>query len=359
MPENPSAADRVCAAAAFLARSGFPAARRTPLAGDASFRRYERVRGNHSGAVLMDAPPAHEDVRPFARLARHLRDLGLSAPEVLAEDARAGFLLLEDLGDCTFTRALAGEWAGAGRAPPDEAALYALAVDVLIHLHRIPEARAVPPGLPPYDDERLLAEARLLAEWYLPAMTGAPTAARIAGDWDDAWRLLFPALLGEPRTLVLRDFHVDNLMWLPGRDGVRGCGLLDFQDAVAGPGAYDLMSLLEDARRDVPQELRSAMLRRYSSAFADLAQPGRRRDSFARAYAILAAQRHAKVIGIFTRLWVRDGKPRYLVHLPRVWRLLEAAARHPALAPVRDWLDRNVPPELRGIPARAEARPPP
>jgi aminoglycoside/choline kinase family phosphotransferase len=350
-----AAADRRRAAAVFLARAGFANAERRPLAGDASFRRYERLSGKD--AVLMDAPPPTEDVRPFARLARHLASLGLSAPAVLAEDATAGFLLLEDLGDCTFTRALAGGCRDGPRAPPDERGLYALAVDVLIHLHGIPAARAIPSGLPRYDDGRLLAEASLLVDWYLPAVMGTAPAPAARRGYADAWLALFPAVHREAKTLVLRDYHVDNLMWLPGRQGVAACGLLDFQDAVAGPAAYDLMSLLEDARRDVGGPLEAAMKERYLRAFPELARPGGRRDAFEAAYAVLAAQRHAKVIGIFSRLWVRDGKPQYLVHIPRVWRLLERAVAHPALAPVRDWLDRAVPRERRVVPAPAGARP--
>ena len=165
-----------------------------------------------------------------------------------------------------------------------------------------------------------------------------------------AWRdCLTPALADAP-TLVLRDYHVDNLMWLTGRDGVAACGLLDFQDAVAGPRAYDLMSLLEDARRDIDTALTADMLARYRAAFPDLEAPGPGRDAFDTVYAVLAAQRHAKVIGIFTRLCRRDAKADYLVHIPRVWRLLERNLADPALAPVRDWFERHVAPDRRGIP---------
>jgi len=321
--------------AAFLAANRWDGATRTPLAGDASFRRYERLVNGSRHAVLMDAPPPREDVRPFARLARHLRGLGLSAPEVWAEDADAGLLLLEDLGDDSYTRML-------GRGA-DEHALYALAVDVLVHLHRRPGA--IPAGLAPYDDARLLEEAYWLTDWYMPAIFGRPTPETVRRTYAEAWLSLFPTVHAQPRTLVLRDYHVDNLMWLPGRAGVAACGLLDFQDALAGPAAYDLMSLLEDARRDIDPHLAAAMLERYRAAF-----PALPRDGFESACAILAAQRHAKVIGVFTRLCVRDGKPDYLVHIPRVWRLLERACKRPSLAAVAAWLDRHIPPEKRGIP---------
>ena len=321
--------------AAFLAANRWDRAERRPLSGDASCRRCERRVNGARRAVLMDAPPPHEDVRPFVRLARHLRDLGLSAPEILAEDPDTGLLLLEDLGDDTYTRMLAGGG--------DEHALYALAVDVLVHLHRPP--RAIPEGLAPYDDATLLKEACWLTDWYMPAVLDRPTPQAVRRSYIEAWLSAFPVVHAQPRTLVLRDYHVDNLMWLPARQGVAACGLLDFQDAVAGPAAYDLMSLLEDARRDIDPDLAAAMRERYGAAF-----PGLDAQGFDTAYAILGAQRHAKVIGVFTRLCVRDGKPDYLVHIPRVWRLLERTLEHRSLAPVAAWLDRHLPPEKRGIP---------
>ena len=337
---RPALSERTAAIGGFLAAAGWPAAEVTALAADASFRHYLRVRRNGTTAVLMDAPPQREDVRPFLRIARHLCGLGLSAPAILAADEAAGLLLLEDLGDDTFTRLLA---AGA-----DEPLLYRMAVDVLIHLHRLPAAAAVPAGLPAYDRGRLLDEALLLVDWFLPAVAGCPVAAGVRDDYIAAWKTVLAEPLAQPPTLVLRDFHVDNLMRVAGRTGIAACGLLDFQDAVAGPAAYDLMSLLEDARRDVPAPLREAMRARYLAGVAP-ADPA----AFARSFAILAAQRHAKVIGIFTRLDRRDGKPGYLVHIPRVWRLLAAAVQDPALAAVRDWLDQHIPPHLRCAPQPA------
>lgn len=333
-------AERADVVAAFLAAHGWGDAERRPLAGDASFRRYERLTRGDERAVLMDAAPNAEDVRPFVRMARHLKGLGLSAPEIIARDEAAGLVLEEDLGDDTYTRVLA--------SGGDEDALYATAVDLLIELHR--RGDAVPAGLPAYGNGRLLDEAFLLPRWYLPAMEGRPVSETARRSYGEAWLSLFPTVHARPRTLVLRDYHVDNLMVLPGRRGIAACGLLDFQDAVAGPAAYDLMSLLEDARRDLEPGLIEDMLGRYRAAFPDLDG-----DSFETAYAILAAQRHAKVIGIFTRLSVRDAKPAYLAHIPRVWRLLEAALEHPALARIRDWFERHVP--GRGIPPAGEAAP--
>ncbi len=330
--------DRDARIVEFLSDSGWFGANRVPLAGDASFRRYDRVFRAGESAVLMDAPPPQEDVRPFSRLARHLLGLGLSAPRILSEDAGSGFLLIEDLGDATYTRAL--------NRGDDPFVLYALAVDVLAHLHGLPASVAVPRGLPRYDERLLLDEACLLTDWYLPAMRGRRTHDAMRESYRDAWRATFPAVFAQPETLVLRDYHVDNLLVLADRNGIARCGILDFQDAVVGAAAYDLMSLLEDARRDVDGSLQSAMKARYFNARQDMS-----RSAFDMAYAILAAQRHAKVIGIFTRLCIRDRKPTYLQHLPRLWRLLENALRHPVLAPVAEWFEYHVTEELRGIPA--------
>ena len=326
----------------FLSSAGWGGARLTPLPGDASFRRYARVDypsciGQHRKAMVMDAPPPQEDVRPFLAIAKHLCGLGFSAPTVLASDPDNGLLLIEDLGDDTYTRRLAE---GA-----DEEALYRLAVDVLIHLHRLDTGMALPEGLPTYDLDKLLNEARLLTDWYVPAVLGHGLDTPELETYDTLWRDLLKLVLGGPQTLVLRDFHVDNLMSLAGREGIAACGLLDFQDAVAGHPAYDLMSLLEDARRDLTPSLEEALLSYYLDAF-----PALDRERFETAYAILGAQRHAKVIGIFTRLRVRDNKDVYLKHIPRVWRLLEGSCRHPHLAPFKQWLDRNIPDEMRRIP---------
>ena len=327
--------DRDRAATALLARSGFTGAESRPLAGDASFRRYSRLVKDGKTAILMDAPPPAENVRPFVSMALYLERLGYSAPRLLALDMEAGLLLLEDLGDDTFTRLLAGGH--------DEESLYGLAVDLLADLHG--RSQAIPAGLADYDDDKMLGEAALLTDWYMPAILGRETDAAVKARYLALWRSLLPTARGVPNSLVLRDFHVDNLMRLPRAD-LAACGLLDFQDAVGGPITYDLMSLLEDARRDVDPALAERMRARYLARFPDLD-----REAFAASWAVLAAQRHAKVIGIFTRLWRRDGKSAYLVHIPRVWRMLEAACAHPALAPLAAWLDAEIPAERRTAPA--------
>ncbi len=324
--------DRAACIRAFLADAGWDGAELRPLAGDASFRRYDRVVQGERRAVLMDAPPAHEDVRPFVRVARHLAGLGFSAPAILAADEDAGLLLLEDLGDDLYTRVLAS-----GAA--DEATLYATAIDVLVAL----DARPASCPVPPYDDARLLAEADLLLDWFLPAVN-APVADEARAEFHAAWLAVLPVARALPGCLVLRDYHADNLFWLPRRRGVRRCGLIDFQDAVAGPLAYDVVSLLEDARRDVAPATVAMALDRYLGA------TGVDRAAFLAGYAVFGAQRNTKIVGIFTRLWRRDGKRLYLDFIPRVWRHLDRDLAHPALEPVRRWFDRHCPPALRRRP---------
>lgn len=330
---------REAAIAGFLASAGWGDVMPAPLAADASFRRYFRLADGRRRAVLMDAPPPHEDVRPYIAVAGMLRGHGLSAPEIFAENVEQGLLLIEDFGNDTYTRLLAR---GA-----DETTLYALAIDTLIALQR---AAVGPPALPAYDEGAFLREAALLVEWYAPAVLGAPLSPELCEEYLALWRAVLPLTETGAPTLVLRDYHVDNLMLLDGRHGVQGCGLLDFQDALAGPAGYDLVSLLKDARRDVPASLREAMTERYLAAF-----PVVDNRAFRRASAILAAQRNAKIIGIFTRLWRRDGKPQYLGHIPRVWRLLEGDIEEPALQPLARWINRHLPPALRRVPEARSA----
>ena len=312
----------------FLTEVGWQDAFSAPLVGDASFRRYVRfTKDNGARAMLMDAPPPQEDVRPFVGIANRLLSMGLSAPQILAKDLDAGLLLLEDLGNTTYTRML--------RGGGDEAALYQLATETLIELHR----RFSDPGdIPPYDDTRLLDEAALLVDWFLPALRGHETPDSLRKEYLGLWRDVLVLARGVPATLVLRDYHVDNLMHLSGRHGVSACGLLDFQDAVIGPLSYDLVSLLEDARRDVPEPLAATCVAQYLSAFPDLDS-----DAFHASYAILGAQRSAKIVGIFTRLDRRDGKPVYLKHISRVFRWLLGDLEHPALAELKAWFDREIP----------------
>ncbi len=313
----------------FLSTAGWGDAERRLLAADASFRHYDRLTRRDGTAVLMDAPPPKEDVAPFLKVAELLAGMGLSAPGVLMSDSRNGFVLLEDLGDATFTRVLA--------EGGDERTLYALAIDLLVALRKRwrPEMAE---SLDPYDLPALLAEARLLIDWYLPAVTGRPTSDETAADYLAAWRQVLTPVASRREVLVLRDYHVDNLVRLPHRQGVAACGLLDFQDALIGSAAYDLVSLLEDARRDIAEDLVEEMLERWHIALPERDAEQDRLD-----FACLGLQRSAKIVGIFTRLDRRDGKPRYLEHIPRVLRLVRRGLRHPALEPVAAWFERHLP----------------
>lgn len=321
--------------AGFLAAQGWGDADRTALAGDASARRYLRLRRGTDSALLMDSPNPAEDVVPFVAISRLLQGLGLSAPDILAGEPEAGLLLIEDFGDATFTRLM--------DQGADPAELYRLAVDALVALHRrFDPAPATPLGLPRYDAALFIEQVMLLADVYVPAALGRAATAEERADLERAWWSAVPDAVGFGTSLMHRDYHVDNLMRLDGRPGASACGLLDFQNAGLGPIGYDLVSLLEDARRDVPSDLAAAMLDHYLDAF-----PGLDRAAFLRSYAALGAVRHTRIVAVFARLHLRDGRSGYLRHLPRVWRLLEAKLEHPALAPVRDWFDRTLPPPVR------------
>ncbi len=290
-----------------------------PLAQDASFRRYFRIYYKDKTYILMDAPPEHEDVKPFIKVARHLISLKLKAPSICHFDTNSGFILLEDFGDNTFTRLLNQGF--------DESELYETATDCLIELHKHPQATTV--DLQPYSNQLLINEALLLTDRYYPNVTGNQIDDKDRTNYIELWHTIFENLPNMDDTLVLRDFHVDNLIKL--ETGV--CGLLDFQDAVIGSPAYDLVSLLEDARRDISTQRQTQMLNRYFSAI-EFDQ-----KVFMRWYSVLGAQRHCKVLGIFTRLSVRDGKHQYLKHLPRVKRLLLSHLDQPDLLPLRNWLE--------------------
>jgi hypothetical protein len=341
-------AARVVAAQDFLAAAGWAEAVMRPLAGDASFRRYFRLEGVQGRAVLMDAPPeTGEDCRPFVALAQWFAAQGYSAPRLLAIDLDRGFLLLEDLGDALYRPMIA---AGA-----DEALLYETAVDLLLDLHGHPVPQRLPlPGgahvLPAHSLDVLLTGAMTLLDWYLPEITGALCPETLRADYLALWRAaLAPVAAPRRSILVHRDFHADNLLWLGERQGLARIGLLDFQDASAGHPAYDLVSLLADARRDVAPELAADLMARYVAA-ARARDRGFDADAFAAACALLGAQRNCRILGVFARLWRRDGKPAYLGLMPRVWRHLAADLAHPALAELRRFLDAAVPPARRARP---------
>ena len=348
-------AARIAAIRAFLDGTGFGNAERRRIQGDASTRTYERL--NLAGAtyILMnssrraDGPPvrdgkpysaiAHlaEDVTPFVAMAQALGTQGLSVPKIFAADRRAGLLILEDLGS---------ELVVAGEPSAPVEARYETAVDLLAALHgaRLPEILPVETGadyqLPRYDMEALLIEAELLIDWFLPMQKAAPSSTERA-NYVSLWRTALDPVIDAPATWVLRDFHSPNLLWLAEREGTARIGLLDFQDALMGPAAYDVASLLQDARVDVPETTEIALLSRYTRA-RRAADPEFDAPAFVQAYATLAAQRASKILGIFARLDRRDGKPQYLRHMPRVRAYLQRSLAHPALAKLSAWYSANV-----------------
>lgn len=305
------AVNRASLQSAFLQRAGWALATISPLAGDASNRRYDRlVHPDGRRAVLMDAPPEKgEDVRPFVDIAQYLTGIGLSAPEIYDQDAKDGFLLIEDLGDALFARCLTADQSM-------ETLLYKAAADVLCHLHGHP-----PPDLKPYDAQVTVPLAALAFDWYSFGATGdVNTPAKTA--FCDVFRPKMESLDKDLSVLIQRDYHAENLLWLPDRKGVARVGLLDFQDAMLGHPCYDLVSVLQDARRDVSPELET-QIRDYYRAQMNLQV-----DAFETAYALCGLQRNMRILGVFARLCMRDGKAHYVDLIPRVWGHIETNLRH-------------------------------
>ncbi|HHL22706.1 MAG TPA: aminoglycoside phosphotransferase [Aliiroseovarius sp.] len=321
--------EREAEIAGFLARAGWRDAGREPLAGDASARRYLRLKrpGSGAGAVLMDAPPdARAATEAFVRIGRHLGAIGLSPPAIFHAEPARGLLLLEDLGDALFTREVA-------RGPSREAEMYLTAADLLIELQGAP----LPDGIPALGAAELAAMTSLTWDWY-PGADAAHRPAILAG---------LTALLDEVSSarpvLALRDFHAGNLIWLPRRRGVQRVGLLDFQDAFAGHPAYDLVSLLRDARRDVALPLAARIMRHF------IARSGMRAEEFTRAASVLAVQRNLRILGVFCRLARQGGKPAYVDLIPRVWQHLQRDLDHAAFAGLSDRLRASLPPPSPGL----------
>lgn len=359
--------ERADAARAFLADAGWDGAALSPLPGDASTRRYIRVARNGDTAMLMDQPQHAEaascppsatpderralgynavarlagaDCGRFIAASRFLRARGLAAPEIYADDITKGFVLLEDFGDDLYCDAL-----GDGSAEDD---LYGTAIDAIASLHGEPAPSELAPemSLHAYDEAACLAETDLMTEWFVPLALGRRARMDEIEEHRALWRDAVGSVREQAPVFVHRDYHAQNLFWLPARAGVARVGLIDFQDAVAGNRSYDLISLLEDARRDVTPDLALAMKQRYATT---MRQRGQELDgeAWAAQMAVTAAQRNAKIAGIFARLAKRDGKPRYLSYLPRVWGHLESDLEHPALANLRAWYDRKIPREKR------------
>jgi N-acetylmuramate 1-kinase len=343
----------------FLTEAGYLDARRQRMAGDASTRSYARLIRDEGVVILMNSPrrpdgPAvydgksysaavhlAEDVKPFVAIAGGLRERGFSAPAIHHADLDAGFLIIEDFGSEGFIE---------GDPPAPIAERYEVATDMLAALHRevLPEILPLAPqisyAIPVFDTDALLVEAGLMLEWYLPDR-GVEPSDDLRAEFVTMWRDLLGKPAAAPRTWVLRDFHSPNLIWLGDRSDTGKVGIIDFQDAVLGPAAYDLVSLLQDARIDVPEPLELALLTRYiraRRAADDSFDPA----GFAELYAIMSAQRNTRLLGTFARLNRRDGKPQYLRHQPRIWTYLTRSLAHPALARFREWYAANVPPPV-------------
>ncbi|HXR95312.1 MAG TPA: phosphotransferase [Rhizomicrobium sp.] len=394
---------------AFLSNAGWGDAEIAPLPGDASTRRYARLRHGARVGMLMDQPQAVEsvgcapdadevtrralgynavarlagaDCRRFAAVSNYLSQRGLSAPKILAADYAQGLLVIEDLGDDLFTEVVNGA---------NGEALYNAAVEILAKLHteQAPKFLSPPPASasqallpshaaatrppPPaltrageadqdqdalplfvYDEIALIAETDLMLEWFFPLALGRPATEGEYKEHRALWKAALDAIQGSDIVFVHRDYHAQNLLWLPEREGLGRVGLIDFQDAVAGSRAYDLVSLVEDARRDVPAALAENATRHYLEVAEEFGAPVDE-EHFRAEMALMAAQRNTKIVGIFARLASRDGKRRYLGYLPRVWSYLEQDLNHPLLADLRHWYDRVLPKSKRAIAARATA----
>jgi aminoglycoside/choline kinase family phosphotransferase len=402
---------------AFLKSVGWGGAEIAPLPGDASTRRYARLRQGTRRAMLMDQPQAAEsavaapdadeatrqalgynavarlagaDCRRFAAVSNYLSARGLSAPKILAADYAQGLLVIEDLGDDLFTEVV-------NDANGEQ--LYGAAVEILARLHTEQAPKFLPPPpasasqamlpsggerstgpsadrpQPPppaltrageagldqdalplfvYDEIALIAETDLMLEWFFPLGLGRPATEAEYEEHRALWKAALDAIHGSDIVFVHRDYHAQNLIWLPEREGLGRVGLIDFQDAVAGSRAYDLISLVEDARRDVPAALAQSATRHYIEAAKKFGSPVEE-DRFRAEMAVMAAQRNTKIVGIFARLFLRDGKRRYLGYLPRVWNYLEQDLRHPLLSDLRHWYDRVLPEAKRAVPEQASA----
>jgi aminoglycoside/choline kinase family phosphotransferase len=361
-------AERAEAMDAFLAGAGWGAALRAPLPGDASTRRYVRLSRNGRPAMLMDqpqgaeTPPAAASATPderralgynavarlaggdcgrFVAAANYLRKHGLSAPEILAADPKQGFVIIEDLGDGLFADVVDGG---------NELELYRGAAEVLATLHADRAPAVLPPdkALHAFDETAVTAEVDLLTDWFMPVALARAAEPDEIAEHRTLWRAALAELKPDP-VFVHRDYHAQNLLWLPQRKGVARVGLIDFQDAVAGSKAYDLISLVEDARRDVAPEIAAATTTHYLETMRAQGTPLDEAD-YRGQMAVMAAQRNAKIAGIFARLYKRDGKARYLSYLPRVWGHLNRDLEHPALRGLKAWYDRVIPRETRGAP---------
>lgn len=325
--KNEAAGDRQSLRESFLTKHNASTDLSGKMGSDASFRTYYRL-SKPLQTLLMDSPAAHEPVAPFVKIAEHLIDMGLSAPHIQAADEENNFLLIEDFGDDTFTRLF--------KKGHNREELYTLAVDALIKIHNNPNAAKI--DIPVYTTGRLVEETGRTISWYYPVKTGKLPSEELKQEWIDAWATIFAKMPKIKNTLVLRDYHCDNLMLVPNKEGVKACGLLDFQDALLGPAAYDLVSLLENDRTDVAKDLQEKLLNHYFEN-ADL---GCSKEDFLLWYRVLSAQRQSKILGLFYRLPIRDKKESYLAFVPQVCKLLNYSLQFEVLKPIADFFTKHI-----------------
>lgn len=314
----------------FLLRTAINPITIDKLPADASFRRYERIVTIDTTYILMDAPPEKEPVQNFIKIANLLIKYGYSAPKIFYSDIDNGFLLLEDLGDNKYTKILENNLMDSDL----EDKVYKKAIDLLIDLHKQP----LPTGVEEYSIDLMISEALLFTKWYIPVFNGEEMDQKLEEEYIDIWKNLLPIANQLPnKSLILRDYHADNLMWLASREGLQKVGLLDFQDAVIGSPVYDIVSLLEDLRRDVNDELADSMIIRYLDA-----NPNITRKDFLAIYSILGAQRNCKIIGFCARKTLRDNDSSYLKMLPRMWKYIAKDLKHPLLLPLKNWFNKVI-----------------
>jgi aminoglycoside/choline kinase family phosphotransferase len=322
----------------FLRRNNLGSIQRIALRKDASYRQYERIiKDNGETLILMDAPPEKEDLPSFIDMANFLRKVKLSSPEIISLDIENGFLLLEDFGCNSYTSILSGKSKLSDEL--DETMMYEKAIDTLIHLHKVPHDST---KLDKYDEKMLIKESMRFIDFYVSIVNGEIINKSLQEEYIIILKHLLSMIKGFHNVITLRDYHADNLMWLDDRTGINKVGLLDFQDAVVGHPAYDIVSLLKDARRDLSPQLADKMIQRYLQAF-----PNYSRKEFAAAYAILGVQRNLKIIGVFARQASHYKNPQYLFYLPRVWRHISSDLKHPLLLPLKNWLNKVVPSQLK------------
>lgn len=319
----------------FLKENDLSSANIIDMQADASFRTYSRIVLKDKSFILMDAPPDKEKLFEFINISKYLCGNGFSAPEIFASDTKNGFLLLEDFGDESFTKVL--NFRSKFNSQYSEKDLYLEAIQILLELTKIPSLDS----LPLYNDELLLNEVKLLIDWFMKFVVNIHLSDQAQQEYIDIWRELLKKINILPNVTVLRDYHADNLMWLPHNFGKKKIGLLDFQDAVIGSPLYDLVSLLEDIRRNISEDVIITGMKYYQESIHVS------ENEFLSAYYILAAQRNCKIIGIFSRLAFRDNKIKYLQFLPKTWQNLQRELEYPILSPLKKWLDCNIKPEFR------------